>query len=223
MQDLWTRFQRDLTLNWKKTAALGVLLLFGCCFWMPMLTRAVAPRPAAAAVSPPSTVPASPAASQAATYPNNVGIAGVETFWSSLSKSLVNDSLFHPAEMSSITRDPFTLDESESPLPVLFAEDRVVEIVEKLVAIKEVAPTGLELRSTMVGRTRRVAIINGQLCQIGRELMTNGHSFRLSSIESDRVVLTSGDMNYELKLARPKLADVLNKDRVVDLSAPRTP
>ncbi len=217
MQDLWTRFQRDLTLNWKKTAALGVLFLFGCCFWLPMLTRAAVPRQAVAAV------PANPNANQAATEPNIVGVADKDTFWSSLSKSLTNDSLFHPAEMSSTTRDPFSQDESQSPLPVLFAEDRNVEVAVTPVAISEVAPTGLELRSTMIGRTRRVAIINGQLYHVGRELMANGHSFRLASIESHRVVLTSGDQNFELTLARPQLADVLNKDRAVDLSAPRTP
>jgi len=223
MQDLWTRLQRDLTLNWKKTAALGVLFLFGCCFWLPMLTRAAAPRRAAAAVSPPPTAPLSPDATPAATEPNNTGAADKETFWSSLSKSLTNDALFHSAEMSKMTRDPFTLDEFEFPLPVLFAEELAVEIEVKPVAIKEVTPTGLELRSTMIGRTRRVAIINGQLYQVGREVLANGHSFRLATIESHRVVLTSGDKNFELTLARPKLADVLNRDRAADLSAPRTP
>jgi hypothetical protein len=223
MQDLWTRFQRDLTTNWKKTAALGVLFLFGCCFWIPMLTRAVGSRRAVAAVSPPQSAPANPDSTQTASEPNSIGVVGGENFWSSLSKSLADDSLFHPAEMSSVTRDPFVLDESQSPLPVLFAEDRKVEITVKAVAVKEVDPMGLELRSTMIGRTRRVAIINGQLYQVGRELMANGHSFRLASIESHRVVLTSGDKKFELTLARPKLVDVLNRDRAADLSAPQTP
>ena len=221
MQDLWTRFQRDLTLNWKKTAALGVLFLFGCCFWVPMLTRAGIPRPAAG--TPTITAPATPNAIPAATEPNNVGSTDKEIFWSSLSKSLANDPLFQPAEMSSTTRDPFTRDESEMLLPVLFAEDREFKIPVKPIAIKEVALTGLVLRSTMIGRVRRVAVINGQLYQIGRELKANGHRFQLTSIESDRVVLTSGDQKFELTLARPKLADVLNRDRVVDISAPRTP
>ena len=216
MQDLWTRFQRDLALNWKKTAALGVLFLFGCCFWVPMLTRAAAPHRAAA-------VPASPNSNQVAAEPNIVGTAEKENFWSSLSKSLANDSLFHPAEMSSTMRDPFSLDESQFPLPVLFAEDRAVEVAVKPDAINDIVPTGLELRSTMIGRTRRVAIINGQLYQVGRELMANGRRFRLASIESNRVVLMSGDQNFELTLARPQLSDVLNRDRAVDLSAPRNP
>ena len=223
MQDLWTRLQRDLTLNWKKTAALGVLFLFGCCFWLPMLTRAAAPRRAAAAVSPPPTAPVSPDATQSAAGTGNPDATDKEFFWSSLSKSLKSDPLFRPAEMSSTTRDPFTLDESEFPLPVLFAVDRVIANVVEPVATKEVAPTGLELRSTMIGRTRRVAIINGQLYRVGKELMANGHSFRLASIESHRVVLTSGDKNFELKLARPQLVDVLNRDPAVDLSAPRAP
>lgn len=221
MQDLWARIQRDLTLNWKKTAALGVLFLFGCCFWLPMLTRAAAPRHVTA-VSPP-TNPATPNAIPSPSEPNINGTADKDTFWSSLSKSLACDSLFRPAEMSLTTRDPFALDESEFPLPVLFAEDRAADLEVKPIVVKEVAPTGLELRSTMVGRTRRVAIINGQLYQVGREVLANGHRFRLASIESDRVVLSSGDKNFELTLARPKLKDVLNRDRAADLSAPHTP
>ncbi|MEK6260070.1 MAG: hypothetical protein AABP62_15725 [Planctomycetota bacterium] len=224
MQDLWTRLQRDLTLNWKKTAALGVLFLFGCCFWIPMLTRAAVPRRAAAAVSSVPTVPANPDTNPSAAESANLGSTNKDAFWSSLSQSLDSDPLFQPAEMSQTARDPFALDESQSPLPVLFAEDHATAVtVDKPIVSDDVAPTGLELRSTMIGRTRRVAIINGHLYQVGRELLANGHSFRLASIESHRVVLTSGDKNFELLLTRPKLADVLNQDRAVDLLAPRTP
>jgi len=61
----------------------------------------------------------------------------------------------------------------------------------------------------MVGRTRRVAIINGQVYQVGEHVLMNGHRFRLTVIESLRVVLTSGDKNYELKLARADGTDPL--------------
>lgn len=219
MQNLWTRFQRDLTLNWKKTAALGVLFLFGCCFWIPMALRASPPRRAATVTSAPTRPDETPTSATA----NSLGSPSTEAFWSSLSQSLASDPLFQPADTSLATRDPFFLDESLSALPVLFAEESVEKKTEKPIATKEVDPTGLELRSTMVGRTRRVAIINGQLCQVGRELLANGHSFRLASIESHRVVLTSGNKNFELTLSRPKLADVLDRDRAVDLSAPRAP
>ena len=221
MHHFWTRFQRDLVLNWKKTAALGALFLFGCCFWIPMLFRAATPRHAAAAVS--STAMASPNSnpSQAAVASNTR--ESTDRFWSSLSKSLEHDPLFQPAEMSLTMRDPFSLDESLSPLPVLFAEDREPEIAVEPIVTDQADPAGLELRSTMIGRTRRVAIINGQVCQVGRELLANGHRFRLASIESHRVVLTSGDKNYELKLTRPKLVDVLNRDHAVDLTASPTP
>ncbi len=222
MPDLWKRFQRDLTANWKKTAALGVLFLFGCCFWIPMLTRAAAPHRATAARSP-STVHMSPDSNPSAVQPNNLGSLDQNAFWSSLSQSLEDDPLFLPAEMSLTARDPFCRDESLSPLPVLFAEDRATETENTSHASDEADPKGLELRSTMVGRTRRVAIINGQLCQVGNEVLANGHRFRLTSIESHRVVLTSGDKNYELTLTRPRLGDVLNQDRAVDLSAPRAP
>lgn len=217
MQDLWTRFQRDLTKNWKKTAALGLLFLFGCCFWIPMALRASTPRHAA------SSAAMNPIAAPAAANSNEPGSLNTDAFWSSLSKSLASDPLFQPAEISLVSRDPFFPDESLTALPVLFAEEYVEKKTEKPIATKENALAGLELRSTMVGRTRRVAIINGELCQVGKELRTNGHSFRLASIESQRVVLTSGDKKFELTLARPKLADVLNRDRAVDLPELRTP
>jgi len=219
MQDLWTRFQRDLTMNWKKTAALGVLFLFGCCFWIPMALRASTPHSTSATRS----VTKHPSAITAADNSNDLGSVKADAFWSSLSKSLASDPLFRPAETSLMARDPFFPDESRAALPVLFAEERVEKKTEKPIATEEVSPAGLELRSTMVGRTRRVAIINGQLCQIGKELQANGHSFRLTAIESRRVVLTSGDKTFDLTLARPKLEDALDRDRATDIAEPRLP
>ncbi len=155
--------------------------------------------------------------------PNNLGSTDTNAFWSSLSKSLENDPLFQPAEVSLAMRDPFSPDESLFPLPVLFAEEPAAETGNKPIVSDEADPKGLELRSTMIGRTRRVAIINGQLYHVGKDVLANGHRFRLTSIDSHRVVLTAGDKNYELTLARPKLGDVLNRESAVDLSAPRTP
>jgi hypothetical protein len=223
MADLWTRFQRDLTLNWKKTAALGVLLLFGCCFWIPMLTRAVAPRRAAASAVSTPTAAMNPETTPSTVAPNSLAATNSDAFWSTLSKSLESDPLFQPVEILPTVRDPFTPEEGQTPLPVLFAVDSETETVNKVVVADEADPQGLELNSTMIGRTRRVAIINGQLCQVDRELLVNGHRFRLAAIESHRVVLTSGNKNYELTLVRPQLADVLNRERAVDLSLPRAP
>lgn len=223
MQNLWAQLERDLKANWKKTAALGVLFLFGCCFWIPMLWGAAKPRRAAAAVDHQAASATSTPTSTVAPVPNGDSSGTKSSFWASLSKALTDDPLFRSADMTISTRDPFAVDESQFPLPVLFAEDLEAEEPPKPVVERNAAPTGLELRSTMIGRTRRVAIINGQLYQLGKEVVANGHSFRLTSIESHHVVLTAGDQHYELALPRTRLKDVLNRDDSASLSEPRDP
>ncbi len=193
-----------------------------------MLFRSISPRRAHAAVA---KTPAPATSTEAPTddpSANSLGgdkaVDSKKSFWSSLTKSLAEDPLFQPADMQLAVRDPFTMDEEQSPLPVLFAEDRVPMSDKESLANKNVAPTGLELRSTIVGRTRRAAMINGQLYQVGKDISANGHRFRLTAIESHRVVLTAGDQTFELKLARPRLLDVLNRERNVGQSDdPRTP
>ena len=218
MRNLCTRLQRGLIANGKPRAALGVLFLFGCCCGVPLLLRASSSRgeasvPAVASVGGNSALSAS--------TPNSIHVS--PSFWKSLSESLECDPLFHPADLSLTARDPFALDDDQFPSPVLFATDRFDEAAAKPVVIQQTAAPGLELRSTMIGRTRRVALINGRLYHPGQDVIANSQRYRLASIESQRVVLTAGDQDFVLAMPRPSLRDALIQDDVANVAAPLQP
>jgi hypothetical protein len=210
-EEFWNRLQREVKANGKKAGVLAALLLLGCCIWIPMVTRAVCrTRPAVASKSPsapPTKISAapSPAVSSAPEQPE----FNTREFWTKLSAVLEDDPMFQTAGIQPATRDPFQAAEGQEPLPVLFAQ--------------EPAPTtpvdtdhdadGLELRSTIIGSTRRAALINGQLYQLGRKIQTDDRQYVLTRIESNRVVLSSGERTIELTLTRPQLKDVLNRNQ----------
>ncbi len=209
MQDLWVRFQREVKANGQKAGLLAALFLFGCCFWIPMALRMLSPAPAHAATRPPAHPAAvTPNSSTPASTP--VTDADTNKFWASLSKSLAEDSMFRSADVQALDRDPFQVAEDSEPLPVLFAEEP--KPVPAIIATTPKSdPTPLELTGTIIGRTRRVARINGQLYPLGKRILSDGKSFQLTKIESHRVELSAGDQTIELTLARPQLKDVLNR------------
>ena len=244
MRDLFTQLPLVLIATGKRPAALGVLFLLGCGCWVPLLLRASAPREVATAQGaalvnrvtglstrgPSNSIPVQ-------AIPNEIGVGARSSFWKSLSESLESDPLFHPADMSLVTRDPFAIDDEQLPLPVLFAaadtEEQVARLdvqtalsasptVRPVSLAKSLAPE-LELNSTMVGRTRRVALIHGRLYHQGQDVIANGQRYRLASVESQRVVLTAGDQNFVLTMSRPQLRDALSPDGAPNLAEPIQP
>lgn len=205
MLDLWQRLQREVKANRQKAGLLAGLFLFGCCFWVPMVARAVVPKKVAAATHVANPAPTTPVANQlpSATPPTT---ADQEKFWASLSKSLAEDSMFQSADVQALGRDPF-LAESRPTVREMVVEHPPVKVDEKT---EDVAVT-LELTSTVIGRARRAALINGQLYQLGRKIEANGRSYVVSKIESNRVQLLDGEEMLELTLARTQLSDVLER------------
>ena len=203
MSDLWQRLQREVKANGKKAGLLAGLFLFGCCFWVPMLTRAAVPKRAPAAIIP-STASSTPAIANGQDVPTTVEAPG--KFWSNLTNALANDPMYRSVDVQSFTRDPFQLAEVSEPLPVLITEEPKPKAEVK----SEQDTRQLELNSTIIGRSRRAALINGQLYQLGRQIQANGLSYQLTAIESHRVVLSSGKQTIVLTLARTQLKDVLD-------------
>jgi hypothetical protein len=218
-EDFRIRLQREIQANAKKAALLGVLVLFGCSIWVPMLMRTCASARSFAGVNhgtvpqtAMTTLPRSAGAPVTASHPMT------SEFWSKLTATLAEDSMFQSADVQSLNRNPFQLVEIPEPLPVLFADEPVQ--AEPVTSIAAEDARRLELRSTIIGRTRRAAMINGQLYQLGRQFQADGRQYQLTSIESHRVVLSSGEQTIELTLARPQLKDVLNRDKALGSSAP---
>lgn len=211
MSELWQRFQNEVKANGKKALLLAGLFLFGCCFWVPMLLRAVTP----------PTVAAAPPAAQSLSLPtasnplNSQTAATIDSdrFWSSLAKSLADDPMYRSAEIESLKRDPFRGTEVlVTPPPVIVTQETKPPEEPK---VEEKKAEKLSLNSTIIGRSRRAALINGQLYQLGRRIQTNGRNYLLTTIESHRVVLSSEDETIELTLARPQLKDVLDRGDLI--------
>lgn len=174
-----------------------------------MLARAIAPKRAGAAVSHSAVTPLPSTAAPGEMPPTSLPIgADSERFWSNLATALSDDPMFQSADVETFTRDPFLVEETPDSLPVLFAEEPPPAIEPKS---GEPSQQQLELSSTIVGRSRRAALINGQLYHLGRKIEANGRSYSLTIIESHRVVLTSSDHTVELKLTRPMLKNVMTQ------------
>jgi hypothetical protein len=93
-----------------------------------------------------------------------------------------------PAAVPAVTPTPFVASVAGSPALALVSESLVAN--------------GLDLSSTMIGATRQVAIINGRTSSVGDELNVQGRSYRLVSIESQQVILSSDGQPFVLKMPR---------------------
>lgn len=210
MSDIWRQLQREAKANGKKAGLLAVLFLVGCCFWIPMLVRAVKP-PRSVTKSAASIPQLAPDAVNSAGETAAAAATDAGAFWSTLAASLADDPMFQSVDPAELARDPFQGAEVPEPLPAL--------IVEETRPPEETRPEPetqkLALNSTIIGRSRRAALINGKLYHLGRRIQANGRNYQLTNIESHRVVLSSTEDTIELTLARPQLKDVL--DRVNDI------
>ena len=212
MRDFITRLRLSLITRGTKAVALGVLFLFGCCCWVPMLLRASSPQQSTQ-TKPSGDTASNNVASSTNAPPNSIRLDGDRSsFWRSLAESLETDPLFSPADLSLSTRDPFTRDDDSIPVPIQTEADPLDETEAKLVAIERPAARGLELQSTMVGRTRRVAIINGRMYRAGQDVTVNGQRYRLAAVESQCVVLTIGDQEFVLTMPRSQLRNTLSQN-----------
>ncbi len=212
MRDLSTRLRLKSTGQGLKAVSFGVLVLLGCCSWVPMLMRASSSRQAAPAgdfgVSSFSNL-----ASLANASANSILLDGDRSpFWKSLAETLATDPLFSPADMSLSTRDPFLRDADSLPVPIQTEPHPLVKIEAKSAALDGRTATGLELQSTMVGRTRRVALINGRMYHQGQDVSVNGQRYQLAVVESQRVVLINEGQDFVLAMPRSKLRDALSQN-----------
>ncbi|TXT36365.1 MAG: Uncharacterized protein FD138_1000 [Planctomycetota bacterium] len=194
---------RDMKASAGKTVVLGVLLLVGLFFWVPPLLKAFSGGATAASTSTPSTTAAAASPTASATAPNSSEPLKKLRDSKTIVKLLHEQSLWQPVSAEEMPQKPFGLNDELLPLPVLIAEDALAE--PRPAAVK-LAPTpvekldGLVLKSTLVGPTRRVAIINSQLYREGQNVLWNDKQLRLESVNRKSVTLTDGSQSWQLTL-----------------------
>lgn len=212
---LWKQLLHDLKASWQKSAALGMLLLLGLYFWLPMLTRAF-DTGSANAMAAPTPVPAGPLSSP----PPSAGPSGpagghaeaaekAAFDWQAASRAHEHDDLLQPAGRTDFDGDPFQVDPAQFPPPVLFAEVEPQRAVPRQDARSQADPrseaglSGVVLSSTIVSSSRRAALINSRLYLEGAQVRIDGHSYRLASVEPRRVILHDGTQAFELEIRMP--------------------
>lgn len=209
----------DLQSNWKKTALLGILLTIGFCFWIPLLVRTFGGTATSQVHTPDQDV-----AAVIATPPSSIRVnatataSALTTFdWKKADEMLAGDPILQSVKIAFIEADPFQIDGSQFPPPILFADepitphvspaDRVPRVEKEQPPLVDVATTretvsGIALTSTIIGANRRAALINGQLYRVGQTLDVDGESFTVMQIDSSRVALTQDSQVFELTIRR---------------------
>jgi len=223
-QALLKQLIHDLKASWKKAALLGVLLFVSLFVCLPPVFEAVRGGPSrkpkstkTAGKTPARTVEAE---TTLQTQTSKSEPAPSEAFdWDQVEELLMTDPLVKSVEVAAIQRDPFRINRDQFPPPIEFEDDPDTEDTRQDIAAEltngsedtseSEAPTGMVLKSTMIGVKRRAAFINtvfdgrpvGRLYFEGREVLgVDGEPYILSVIYPRKVILIRELDVYELRL-----------------------
>lgn len=201
----------------------GALLLLGMVFWIPPLLRATAwDDPTLETNAAPlgeSGDGTSPAADSAAALKPIVITLSVlpAAAWQTVNGSLHRDPREHRADSVGLSTAIFQSDRDTSRVGrIAYSEgpasdaDLGVSRLKTPVGRSNAHPQQVEdatliLSTTILGKTRRAAVINGRLCREGDELLAGGETYRLASVALDHVELicdarTDGDAHRVVRL-----------------------
>lgn len=210
LSSIFTQLVRDMKASAGTTAVLA-LLLIGLFFWVPPLLKAFS---SGATTTPTASVEVKAAASgsTASTATPNTPEPVKETRDSmTLLKLLREQPLLQAARAEEMPSSPFAQIDGLLPLPVLIAEDALAEPPQVLKAEPKPIekPDGLVLMSTLVGPSRRVAIINNQPFHERQSISWNDRQLLLEAVSRKSVTLTDGSQSWQLTLkdSRDELED----------------
>ncbi len=210
LSKFFQQLARDMKASAAKTGVLGLLLIVGLYFWLPPLLSAfsgstTAPAATPATTAEPATVPSSSPAATGSTSstPTPTTTAKQPPDSAVINKLLREHPLMQPVIAEEIPEKPFGLDYESMPLPLEMVEDSLAAPppppakpkpppIEKL--------DGLTLKSTLVGPTRRAAMINNRLFQEGQMVPWKDKQLRLESVTRKSATLTDGSQSWQLTL-----------------------
>jgi hypothetical protein len=211
LKKLQKKALRELKASPQKAAMLALLGVVAAWFWAPLVLKSSAHATPAA----PPLVAATPAVGVATNpVPSTVATAqGKEQMaWSEVASAIDHDPRMTPATLTGLAeeRNPF------APPVNLAASDRDSAAKEEAkkksesdAAEVEQPPAGpddlgLVLSSTLVGQSRRAALISGRTYELGSKIRVEGEAFRLIEVEPNRIVLERDGQLYTLSIKRRK-------------------
>ena len=216
---LKTQLLQEAKASWKKAVSLGALtcVLIVVC----MVQFGGSSKPASASRKPPTpapqTKPVVPIASAPApivpVVTNQTNKPTTEGFdWKSAEEMFKTHPLVQPVAATSIRTDPFRVDFGQFSPPIAFVDgNTAVEEDDRQEAsdipkIEQLAvPQGMELKSTIIGASRRNALINRKLYEVGSDIRVESDggdkTYTVMAISPRKVILVCDTIMYELKIA----------------------
>jgi hypothetical protein len=205
LQKLQKKALRELKASPQKAAMLALLAIVAAWFWLPLVLKSHSP-----AAPPVAATPAAAAAHSSTQGPARPAVAGKEQMsWHDVAASIDRDPRMVPATLNGLAkkRNPFVspVNVATSDQTAATKEDGKKQPGDEVEA--EQPPPGpgdlgLVLSSTLVGRSRRAALISGRTYELGSKIRVEGEAFRLVEVEPSRIVLERDGQQYTLSIKR---------------------
>lgn len=199
------QLQREAARNPAKAGVLGLLVVVALWFWGPLVWGWIGPSEAASPPSPKAPIVQTEAGSGATASSATPSGTRAPT-WQQLVEWREHDPLTTAADTLKTRRDPF---HAVKPV-VVEAEMKPAEKIVQTVVFRP-EELGLKVSSTIVGPTRRVALINGRTYREGQVIRCDKAGepidFRLVEVEPRHIVLEREGQRFELAIPEKKRSD----------------
>ena len=202
LQQLVKRLRRELTANPKKAIILGLVLLVGVYFWVPLLASWMGggSAPAAAKAPDPNAdlVPSFTAmlTGQTAAKPKD---SQKQYPWSTVAEWLDRDGRTTAADPKGLERNPFCAVVEKKEVKKVVA----TKVIKTRLTPKQLSMT---LEGTMIGRQRKMAIIDGKSYQEGDVIKVRNRQgsveFELHEVQARSAILMRDGEPFVLRLPR---------------------
>ena len=208
---LLAAIRRELTANPKKAAALALLLAAAAWFWWPLVWRMFG-----------GAKPAAPGQAQVVDQSSDRQPPGVKSAaappsfgnWRDLLAARRQDPLAQPA-----TFDP----DWPQPFKVQALQTAATGNGAGIPTVLTPAQAGLVLESVLYGKTKRAAMINGEIYREGSEVGISAPGvdviFRVARIDRTSVSLERYGRTYRLEFPRPKVTQSQTRPQSVPANA----
>lgn len=206
MKSFSEQLLHDLKVSWQKTLLLGLLLIVGMYFWIPPLYRAVRGTSASAVVpekANPVATPTRPPVETEMVFAQNEPAEEARHSWDQFDSLMQTDPLVQSVQMGAVQKNPFTVNRDQFSPPILFAGELDQPKPEvKVEPKKEILklPAGIVLKTTIIGKFRKAAIINNKMYYEGKTFEHENETYTLEQVSARNVILKQGEQTFELKI-----------------------
>jgi len=201
------QLKREAKRNPQKAGALALLLVVAAWFWLPLIWPAKETPPPVVAT--PANSTSSPTVTIESTATEATPTTEVKQRWQDLDEWIDRDPSMKTISVvigAADVRSPFVV--WRNPEVIKAEKERaVLKLAEAAEVVISPVELGLELTGTVIGKEKRTAIIDGQAYGKDDTVETeSGVTFKLTTIEANRVVLERKGNRFELAIRRGQLS-----------------